>query len=124
MVFMREVFLAIDMPSVQAALLRLAAGIAAIPLIIAIRRHPFWPRLSTRQWSILVISTLVGTLLAIWFQQLAVKRLEAGVVQTLIATCAIMAFSIDRIRGHKASGKAWLGMGVALVGVGLIALTQ
>lgn len=124
MVFMREVFLAVDMPSVQAAFLRLAAGIAAIPLIIAIQRHPFWPRLDPRQWVILGISTLVGTLLAIWFQQLAVKRLEAGVVQTLIATCAIMAFSIDRIRGHKASGKAWLGMGVALVGVGLIALTQ
>lgn len=123
MVFMREVFLAVDMPASQASLLRLGAGIVAIPLIIRIRRQPFWPRLDLDRWIILGFSTLVGTLLAIWFQQLAVKRTEAGVVQTLIATCAIMAFSIDQILGHRASKKAWLGLGMAFAGVALIALS-
>jgi len=122
MVFMREVFLSVDMPASQASFLRLAAGIAAIPLVLVVRKQPFWPRLTARKWVILVVSTFIGTLLAIWFQQLAVKRAEAGVVQTLIATCAIMAFSIDRIRGSRASGKAWVGLGMAIIGVGLIAL--
>lgn len=122
MVFMREVFLAVDMPASQASFLRLAAGITAIPLIIGLQRKAFWPRLTGRQWAILALSTFVGTLLAIWFQQLAVKRTEAGVVQTLIATCAIMAFSIDRIRGHRASRKAWGGMLLAVAGVAVIAL--
>ena len=100
----------------------MAAGITAIPLIIGLQRKAFWPRLTGRQWATLALSTFVGTLLAIWFQQLAVKRTEAGVVQTLIATCAIMAFSIDRIRGHKATGKAWAGMLLAVAGVAVIAL--
>lgn len=123
MVLMRQVFLAVDMPASQGSLLRLAAGIAALPLLIGLRRQALLPRLSGRQWLILALSTLVGTLLAIWFQQLAVKRAEAGVVQTLIATCAIMAFAIDRIRGSRASGKAWVGLAVAFTGVALIALS-
>lgn len=123
MVFMREVFLSVDMPASQASFLRLAAGIAVIPLVLGIRRQPIWPRLNARQWVILGVSTFVGTLLAIWFQQLAVKRTEAGVVQTLIATCAIMAFSIDRIRGNRASNKAWVGLGMAFIGVALVAIS-
>jgi len=91
--------------------------------LLSLRRQSWLPRLTLRQWMILALSTFVGTLLAIWFQQLAVKRAEAGVVQTLIATCAIMAFAIDRLRGNKASSKAWLGLVVAFAGVALIALS-
>lgn len=123
MVLMRQVFLAVDLPASQGALLRLAAGVAVLPLLIGLRRQSFWPRLNPRQWFILTLSTLVGTLLAIWFQQLAVKQAEAGVVQTLIATCAIMAFAIDRLRGNRASNKAWIGLALAFGGVALIALS-
>ncbi|PTY36311.1 hypothetical protein BGP77_03100 [Saccharospirillum sp. MSK14-1] len=123
MVLMRQVFLAVDMPASQGALLRLLAGIVALPVLLSLYQQSWLPRLTLRQWMMLAVSTFVGTLLAIWFQQLAVKRAEAGVVQTLIATCAIMAFAIDRLRGNKASSKAWLGLLVAFAGVALIALS-
>ncbi|WP_108125552.1 DMT family transporter [Saccharospirillum mangrovi] len=119
----RQVFLSIDLPASQGALLRIAAGVAVLPLVLRLRNQPIWLRLNARQWLLLVISTFLGTLLGIWFQQLAVKHAEAGVVQTLIATCAIMAFAIDRLRGNRASNKAWVGLALAFSGVALIALS-
>lgn len=105
------------------ALLRLLGGTVVVGLMLGWQRRSVpWPNLQENRQllqSVLVVA-FFSTYLGIWLQQLALKLTVAGVAQTLNATSPLFVLPIVVWQGEKVSGKALVGVIVALVGVGIL----
>ena len=71
-------------------------------------------------WKILLASTVLGTFLAMWMQQVAVSLAPAGVTQTLLSTSPIFILPMAAVSGEKLTWRAVLGALIALGGVWLL----
>ncbi|MEM8544999.1 MAG: DMT family transporter [Cyanobacteria bacterium P01_H01_bin.119] len=104
-------------------LLRLAAGVGTLLVLLLTvkQKQPlFKPLRSLRLLSAVAIAAFFGTYLAIWLQQTALKYAPTGVAQTLTATSPIFVLPIAALMGDRVSSRAVLGVGVAIVGIGLL----
>ncbi|MEL7503628.1 MAG: DMT family transporter [Cyanobacteria bacterium J06554_6] len=107
------------------ALLRLAAGLACLGLILGVR--PSWGMgvgqlRSGRLVLGVVIAAFFGTYLAIWLQQTAFKFAETGIAQALLATSPVFVLPMAVVAGDRISMRAVGGALIALGGVFLLFL--
>ncbi|MEN9233300.1 MAG: DMT family transporter [Gloeomargarita sp. DG02_5_bins_242] len=101
--------------------IRLTAGVLVLGLGVArpecapgwraLRKHPRW------LWG-LAGTAFLSTYVGIWLQQTALKWAPAGIAQTLSSTSPLFALLLARAAGERVSRRAWLGVGMALVGCG------
>jgi drug/metabolite transporter (DMT)-like permease len=69
---------------------------------------------------IVALTAFLGTYLAIYLQQTALKYAEAGVAQALTSTSPLFVLPLAAVLGDPISFRAIGGVVVALVGVGIL----
>ncbi|UTW44648.1 DMT family transporter [bacterium SCSIO 12696] len=118
----RAVFTTEDISAEASAFWRLLGGLAIVLLLMAVNRVSLVPksRPSNRQYWLLFWAIVLGTFVALWGLQLAIKELPAGVAQTLLVTCALMAAVIAAIKGERLRPVQWFGLLLGLPGVALV----
>ncbi|MCC5854942.1 MAG: DMT family transporter [Idiomarina sp.] len=117
-------FQAATIAPIEAALVRLMGGTAALTIGLLILR----PRLllATRealrktQIAPLFLAIVLGTFLAIWLQQVAVAYVTPGVAQTLLSTAPLFMLGLNVFRGRRVSFRALSGTLVAMAGITLL----
>lgn len=125
-VLSRAVLTRSSIDALQSTILRLAPAILLLALWSMFRRQPTLnlqaycqqPRLAV--W--ILIATLLGTVFAMWLQQVAIALTAVGIVQTLLSTSPLFILPIVALQGEKISWRAIGGALVALLGVGLLYL--
>jgi drug/metabolite transporter (DMT)-like permease len=75
---------------------------------------------SRQLWGQLLFAILVGTYLAIWLQQVALKLTSAAIAQTLMSTSPLFVLPFAAWTGERVTVRAVAGAAVALVGIGLL----
>ncbi|WP_083399918.1 DMT family transporter [Vibrio barjaei] len=118
-----------DLPPLLGALIRLVIGVMAVAVIIPfVEKKPFSTILtqsrdmSKKNWSWLLAAIFVGTFLALWLQQVALKHANPAIAQTLIATSPLFILIIYVIRGERVTKRSVLGTLCALGGISLFFL--
>lgn len=123
-VLSRAAFVQADVSPLWAAFLRLAAGVFTLLVWIPLARRPVGRWLggepAGRLWGQLLFAILVGTYLAIWLQQVALKLTSAGIAQTLMSTSPLFVLPFAAWTGERVSVRAVLGAAIALLGIGLL----
>ena len=116
-----------DLDDLWTATWRLAAGTAALALVVPlfIRRRsavPLTVQFAARPalWRYLLPAMLMGTFGGIWLQQVAVRNAGAGPAQTLLSTTPIWILPLAAMAGERISPRAILGSLVAVSGVALL----
>jgi drug/metabolite transporter (DMT)-like permease len=108
---------------VWGTLLRLAAGVGLMLVLLALRPG-LWPGLkplrSPRLMGGVAIAAFFGTYLAIWLQQTAIKYAPAGVAQALLATSPIFVLPMVLMLKEPVSLRAVVGALIALAGIWLL----
>jgi drug/metabolite transporter (DMT)-like permease len=122
----REALRATPLPPLQAAALRLAgAAVVLLPLLpgLAGRLRRRWgPQPAQARWRLVLAATLLGTVVGIALQQLALSRLPAGLAVALLATSPVMAVLLAGAEGDRPGRRGWLAALLVLAGVGLLLL--
>ncbi|PMO43779.1 hypothetical protein BCT11_08625 [Vibrio sp. 10N.222.52.B12] len=118
-----------DLPPLLGALIRLSIGVLAVCIVIkvvepepfkGIKRHITTMGNKAMGWLLLAI--FVGTFLALWLQQVALKYANPAIAQTLIATSPLFILVIYAVRGEKVGVKSVMGTLMALGGISLFFL--
>jgi drug/metabolite transporter (DMT)-like permease len=105
------------------SLLRLTAGGVVLVVLLSGRgqlREPMRVAQSPQIWPILGLTAFLGTYLGIWLQQVAFKYSPAGIAQSLLATSPLFVLPLAALLGDRVTGRAVLGVLVALAGVWLL----
>ncbi|TDE20142.1 DMT family transporter [Vibrio owensii] len=118
-----------DLPPLLGALIRLSIGVLAVCLVIkVVEPAPFKgikqhiQEMGNKAMGWLLLAIFVGTFLALWLQQIALKYANPAIAQTLIATSPLFILVIYAIKGEKVSAKSVIGTLVALGGISLFFL--
>ncbi|MBN3493737.1 MULTISPECIES: DMT family transporter [Vibrio] len=118
-----------DLSPLLGALIRLSIGVLAVAMVIAffekkpfssIKKHLGQLTKSAFLW--LLGAIFVGTFLALWLQQIALKHANPAIAQTLIATSPVFMLGIYVVKGEKVTAKSIIGTLAAIVGVSLFFL--
>lgn len=108
-------------PPLWSAFFRITAGtVCALLLLLARPSAPLLPERSLRQFSIIVVTAFLGTYVAIWLQQTALKFSPTGIAQTLSATSPLFVLPMVAALGEKVSWRAVGGVAIALLGIALL----
>lgn len=111
---------ATDAAALSIAFWRVALGSAVIGVWVLLRHRVELFALSRREWSLLVLAGLfLGAHFATWVPSLRFTSVASSTA--LVATQPVWAALIARARGLDVPRQAWIGIGVALIGV--VALT-
>lgn len=118
----RDILSTGDIDAASAAFLRLVGGMVFVVPFIAITKTRYMPVIEngTRVWPAFMMATLLGTTAAIYLQMFAFAYAKAAVVQTLIATSALMSLGVAWVLGEKATKATFMWSAVALVGVAIL----
>ncbi|WP_454440393.1 DMT family transporter [Vibrio bathopelagicus] len=115
-----------DIPPLLGALIRLTIGVFAVMLIIPFVEKKPYSSIKRDLWAMTKLDKLwllgaifVGTFLALWLQQVALKNANPAIAQTLIATSPVFILVIYTLKGEKVSKQSILGTLVALGGISL-----
>ncbi|MEZ9721952.1 DMT family transporter [Vibrio splendidus] len=115
-----------DIPPLLGALIRLTIGVFAVMLIIPFVEKKPYSSIKRDLWEMTKLDKLwllgaifVGTFLALWLQQVALKNANPAIAQTLIATSPVFILVIYAIKGEKVSKQSVIGTLAALVGISL-----
>lgn len=126
-VISRDILVGGDVDAANAAMYRLIGGLALVAMIIGATRTPVMPKASATRWQsgsklwlTFLVATLLGTTAAIFLQMLAFANAKAAVVQTLIATSAIMSLGVAWVMGEKATWRTLIWSLSALLGVAVL----
>jgi drug/metabolite transporter (DMT)-like permease len=104
-------------------LLRLIAGMALMAGILRWRGPiitQISPIKSPRVLGGLVLAAFLGTYLALYLQQTALKYAETGIAQALTSTSPLFVLPIAALLGEPISLRAVAGVLIALVGIGIL----
>ena len=118
----RDILSAGEIDAASAAFLRLVGGMFFVVPFIALTKTRYMPVIENgnRVWPAFVLATLLGTTAAIYLQMFAFAYAKAAVVQTLIATSALMSLGVAWVLGEKATRATIIWSGVALIGVAIL----
>lgn len=122
----RDILSTGDIDAASAAFLRLVGGMVFVVPFIAITKTRYMPVIDyqndsgKRVWPAFIMATLLGTTAAIYLQMFAFAYAKAAVVQTLIATSALMSLGVAWMLGEKATKATFMWSAVALVGVAIL----
>ena len=118
-----------DLPPLLGALIRLSIGVLVVCLVIkVVEPEPFKgikqhiQEMGNKAMGWLLLAIFVGTFLALWLQQIALKYANPAIAQTLIATSPLFILVIYAIKGEKVGVKSVIGTLVALGGISLFFL--
>jgi len=115
-----------DLPPLLGAFIRLTVGVLAVMVVInlfeanpykGIKQHLKELTSGALLW--LIGAIFVGTFLALWLQQMALKHANPAIAQTLIATSPLFILMIYLIKGQRVSAKSALGTLAAVGGISL-----
>ncbi len=112
--------------ALQSTILRLAPAILLLALWSLWQRqpllklHPFLQQPRLGLW--MLTATLLGTVFAMWLQQVAIALTAVGIVQTLLSTSPLFILPIVALQGETVSLRAVAGALVAVMGIGLLYL--
>ncbi|MGY3688442.1 DMT family transporter [Vibrio coralliilyticus] len=118
-----------DLPPLLGALIRLSVGVLAVAMVImlfeqkpfsSMRKHLGQLTKSAFLW--LLGAIFVGTFLALWLQQIALKHANPAIAQTLIATSPLFMLFIYMLKGEKVTAKSIIGTLAAVGGISLFFL--
>ncbi|KFI13279.1 DMT family transporter [Vibrio coralliilyticus] len=118
-----------DLPPLLGALIRLSVGVLAVAMVIVLfeqkpfssmRKHLGQLTKSAFLW--LLGAIFVGTFLALWLQQIALKHASPAIAQTLIATSPLFMLFIYMLKGEKVTAKSIIGTLAAVGGISLFFL--
>jgi drug/metabolite transporter (DMT)-like permease len=107
-------------------LFRLSGGTIIVSILLLLPFGSVKPLLSKPNfWSFRLLGTIaltafVSTYLGIWLQQTSLKFAPTGIAQTLLATSPLFVLPIAAAIGEKISIRAFLGVLVAIAGIGLL----
>ena len=107
-----------DVPPLLGALIRLSIGVFAVMIVIGFTENKLGG-LSGRDKKWLLAAIFVGTFLALWLQQIALKYANPAIAQTLIATSPLFILIIYAFKGERVTKKSLLGTLCALFGISL-----
>jgi drug/metabolite transporter (DMT)-like permease len=122
-VLSRAALASTEVDPLWSTLLRLMAGLI---LMVGILRWqgPLGPQMrplkSRNILGGLVLGAFMGTYLALYLQQTALKYAETGIAQALTSTSPLFVLPIAALMGERISLRAIFGVVVALVGVGIL----
>jgi drug/metabolite transporter (DMT)-like permease len=129
-VLSRQAFVQTNISPLWSVLLRLAGALLVIGLWMLAKPHPvgLWlkPFVTNKDKSIgrilgaVIFAAFASTFLGIWLQQTALKFTAAGIAQTLSATSPLFVLPIVIWMGEVVSLRAFVGVLISLVGVGLL----
>jgi drug/metabolite transporter (DMT)-like permease len=122
-VLSRAAFIEPSVSPLYSTLIRLMGGVAVLLLLLLFQRQHWqrFNRLRSGQFLAAITATsFVGTYLAIWLQQTALKYTKAGIAQSLSATSPLFILPFALIMGERLSIRAVLGVLIALSGVWLL----
>ncbi|GAB2649998.1 DMT family transporter [Vibrio panuliri] len=115
-----------DLPPLLGALIRLTVGVlAVVAIIIFVENKPFrkildnFRQLTQKAFLTLLLAIFVGTFLALWLQQSALKYASPAVAQTIIATSPLFMLGICALKGERVTLKSLLGTLAAIGGISL-----
>ncbi|PMH32272.1 hypothetical protein BCU71_01580 [Vibrio lentus] len=115
-----------DVPPLLGALIRLTIGVFAVMLVIPFVEKKPYASIKRDLWAMTKLDKLwllgaifVGTFLALWLQQVALKNANPAIAQTLIATSPVFILVIYALKGEKVSKQSVIGTLVALGGISL-----
>lgn len=118
-----------DLPPLLGALIRLTVGVLAVTsIIIFVEKRPFakirenFKQLNQKAFLTLLLAIFVGTFLALWLQQAALKYANPAIAQTIIATSPLFMLVISAVKGEKPTVKSVLGTLMAIAGISLFFL--
>ena len=118
-----------DVPPLLGAFIRLLIGVIAVmAVIVVVERQPFrqikrhFSQLTQRAFLTLLLAIFVGTFLALWLQQSALKYANPAVAQTIIATSPLFMLVICVFKGEKVTAKSLFGTLTAIGGISLFFL--
>ncbi|WFB50722.1 DMT family transporter [Vibrio coralliilyticus] len=118
-----------DLPPLLGALIRLSVGVLTVAMVIVLfeqkpfssmRKHLGQLTKSAFLW--LLGAIFVGTFLALWLQQIALKHANPAIAQTLIATSPLFMLFIYMLKGEKVTAKSIIGTLAAVGGISLFFL--
>lgn len=119
-----------DIDPLIGAVLRLSIGVLAVALFVPwVEAKPFskiWHNgkaMPRSDKGYLLLAIMVGTFIALWLQQIALKHANPAIAQTLIATSPLFMLVIYWIKGQKISSRSILGTLAAIVGIALLLLS-
>jgi drug/metabolite transporter (DMT)-like permease len=122
-VLSRAVLADTDVAPLWSSLLRLGGGFVMIVAILRSQRPvagALQPLRSRRVLAGVAVAAVLGTYLAIYLQQIALKYSATGVAQALTSTSPLFVLPLAAAMGDRVSLRAIVGAGLALVGVGIL----
>lgn len=115
-----------DLPPLLGALIRLSMGVVCVMLMIGwFEKKPYQSikenllQLGKDGFIWLLAAIFVGTFLALWLQQVALKYANPAVAQSLIATSPLFMLIIYAVKGEPVSKKGIVGTVFAVAGISL-----
>ncbi|MEZ9716702.1 DMT family transporter [Vibrio cyclitrophicus] len=115
-----------DIPPLLGALIRLTIGVFVVMLVIPFVESKPYSSMKKDLWEMtkfdklwLLGAIFVGTFLALWLQQVALKNANPAIAQTLIATSPVFILVIYVLKGEKISKQSVIGTLAALGGISL-----
>lgn len=115
-----------DIIPVQAAFTRMSAGALLLCLIVLVPRWGQLPQLRSKLRHVnpmpLVIAILLGTVAAIWLQQVSIAHVNPGLTQTLLSTAPLFLIPISLLKKQRISLRSVLGALISFAGIGLLFL--
>jgi drug/metabolite transporter (DMT)-like permease len=111
----------------ESSLIRIVAGVAIAFILTQISFVPTQSTLiktiqtfSKRTLGIIFLAAFGSTYLGIWRQQTSLKFAPTGIAQTLLATSPLFVIPLALMMGEKVTFKSFLGVVIALIGIGFL----
>jgi drug/metabolite transporter (DMT)-like permease len=104
--------------------IRLLVGTIAIGIWLAFKPQIKWiaSDLKYHHWLKLTIASFWGTFVGLWLHQASFKLTSVGIASTLLNTTPIFALFLGLYLGEKVTWRAFLGVLIAILGIGFIFL--
>ena len=124
----RSVLIRADLSPLQSAACRLLGGLLLLLPWMRIRwqrmRIPCpQPRPRERRWPRVLIATLLGTVLGIVLQQVALQNLPLGIATTVLSTAPVMALLVARAEKDRLQWQGLMASLLAVTGVAVAMLS-
>jgi drug/metabolite transporter (DMT)-like permease len=121
----RALLVQTDLPADLSGFWRILGACLALPLWLWWRGAPLRPARSMplADLGLFLLAVFVGTFLGILGLQIAIDLLPAGLAQTLMSTAVVFATLIAFFSGERIGARQWSGTVIAVLGVGLLALS-
>jgi drug/metabolite transporter (DMT)-like permease len=111
----------------ESSLIRIGTGVAIALILTQISFVPTQTTLiktiqtfSKGTVGIIFLAAFGSTYLGIWLQQTSLKFAPTGIAQTLLATSPLFVIPLTLMMGEKVTFKSFLGVVIALIGIGLL----